>query len=240
MKSRIDFFREMVDDPKTPHGRYFMLLVQSLIIISIAAFTLETVPNRSELYYFSLYCIEVVTITIFTIEYIARIALSTKSVKFIFSFYGLIDLVSILPFYIFLFTGADARGFKVLRMFRLLRLFKLFRYGKSLDRYRKAFALVKRDLIVFGAVAFITLYITGVGIYFCENEAQPEKFSSIFDGIWWAIVTLTTVGFGDSYPITTIGRMFTFFILIIGLAIVSVPTALISSALTEVRKNENK
>ena len=97
--------------------------------------------------------------------------------------------------------------------------------------------LAKNDLAIFGAVAMITIYITGVGIYFCEHQKQPEIFSSIFDGIWRAIVTLTTVGYGDTFPVTTIGKMFTFVILIIGLAIVSVPTALIASALTEARKN---
>jgi len=122
-------------------------------------------------------------------------------------------------------------------MLRLLRLFKLFRYRKSLDKYKKAFMLAKNDLAIFGAVAMITIYITGVGIYFCEHQKQPEIFSSIFDGIWRAIVTLTTVGYGDTFPVTTIGKMFTFVILIIGLAIVSVPTALIASALTEARKN---
>ena len=238
MKNGIDFLREMIDDPKTPHGRYFMFFIQSLIIISIVSFSLETLPNRGEAYYFTLYCIEVITIILFTIEYIARITLNAKPLKFVFSIYGLIDLISILPFYIFLLTGTDARAFKVLRMLRLLRLFKLFRYNKSLDRYKRAFILAKNDLIIFGAVAMMTIYITGVGIYFCENEKQPEQFSSIFDGIWWAIVTLTTVGYGDTYPITTEGRMFTFVILIIGLAIVSVPTALIASALTEARREE--
>jgi voltage-gated potassium channel len=239
MKNRIDFIREMIDDPTTSHGHYFMLFVQSLIIISIISFTLETLPNKSELYYFSLYCIEVSTIILFSIEYVVRIALNKKPLKFVFSIFGLIDLISIFPFYIFLLTGADARAFKVLRILRLLRLFKLFKYNKSLDRYKRAFTLAKNDLIIFGAVALMTIYITGVGIYFCENEKQPEQFSSIFDGIWWAIVTLTTVGYGDTYPITTQGKMFTFVILIIGLAIVSVPTALIASALTEARNEED-
>ncbi len=124
-------------------------------------------------------------------------------------------------------------------MLRLLRLFKLFRYNKSLDRFKRAFELAKNDLIIFSAVAMMTIYMSGVGIYIFENEKQPEQFSSILDGIWWAIVTLTTVGYGDTYPITAAGKMFTFIILIIGLAIVSIPTALIASALTEARNEEN-
>ncbi len=239
MNSKLVFLREMIDDPKTIHGRYFMLFVQSLIVVSIVAFTMETLPNQSEQYYEYLYWVEVGTIAIFTIEYVSRLLLSDKRMSFVFSIYGLIDLISILPFYLFLLTGTDARAFKVLRMLRLLRLFKLFRYNKSLDRYRRAFIIAKNDLVIFGAVAMMTIYITGVGIYFCETEKNSENFSSIFDGIWWAIVTLTTVGYGDTYPITPVGKMFTFFILIIGLAIVSIPTALIASALTEARNNED-
>ncbi len=238
MKSRIEFFREMLNGPKTAHGRYFMFFIQSLIIVSIMSFTLGTLPNQSKQYYFSLLCIEAITISIFSVEYVARLLLNNNRLTFIFSFYGVIDLVSILPFYVFIITGTDARVFKVLRILRLLRLFKLFRYSESLNKYKKAFMLVKNDLVIFGAVAMMTIYITGVGIYFCENQKQPENFSSIFDGIWWAIVTLTTVGYGDIFPVTTIGKMFTFVILIIGLAIVSVPTALIASALTEARNNE--
>lgn len=138
-----------------------------------------------------------------------------------------------------MFYDFDARALKSFRIFRLLRLFKLFRHSSSIYRFIKAFKIIKHDLTVFGVAALMMIYISGAGIHYFENEVQPKLFASIFDGIWWGVVTLTTVGYGDAYPVTIGGKLFTFLILIIGLAIVAVPTGLIASALTEVREEEN-
>jgi voltage-gated potassium channel len=92
--------------------------------------------------------------------------------------------------------------------------------------------LPKKRFYCFFFITLILIYLSGVGIYYFEHEAQPEQFSSIFDSLWWAIITLTTVGYGDVYPITTGGRLFTFFILMIGLGVVAIPTGILSSALT--------
>lgn len=91
----------------------------------------------------------------------------------------------------------------------------------------------KEQIILFMVITLILIYFSAVGIYYFENEAQPEHFSSVFESLWWSIVTLTTVGYGDVYPITVGGRIFTFFILLIGLGIVAIPTGIISSALTK-------
>jgi voltage-gated potassium channel len=91
---------------------------------------------------------------------------------------------------------------------------------------------------MFGAVALVLIYLSAVGIYYFENSAQPEQFSSIFSSLWWSVVTLTTVGYGDVYPITVGGRIFTFVILMIGLGIIAIPSGMISSALTEARRLE--
>lgn len=238
MKISVDYLRQLVDDPSTTHGKRFMLAVQFLIILSLVSFTLETLSGNSELFKFFLQCIEVTTIVLFTFEYLLRVFVSKKSLNFIFSIWGIIDLLSILPFYLLLFFGFDSRAFKTLRLLRLLRLFKLFRYNDSIHRFKRAFEIAKDDLVLFGAAALIMIYISGVGVYFFEKDAQPEKFSSILDGVWWGVVTLTTVGYGDSYPITAWGRVFTFLIIIIGLAIVSIPTGVFSSALTKARQEE--
>jgi voltage-gated potassium channel len=95
-------------------------------------------------------------------------------------------------------------------------------------------------LALFGAVALIVLYLAGVGIYQFEHDAQPEVFSSVFHCLWWATTTLTTVGYGDAFPITAGGRIFTFFVLVVGLAIVAVPTGLMASALTQARDDEKE
>ncbi|HJP39115.1 MAG TPA: ion transporter, partial [Gammaproteobacteria bacterium] len=129
------------------------------------------------------------------------------------------------------------RAFRLLRVFRLL---KLQRYSKALDRFGKALVIAKEEVIIFLFATFLLLYLSAVGIYYFENAAQPEAFKSIFHSLWWAVTTLTTVGYGDVYPITAGGRIFTFFILMLGLGIVAVPAGLVASSLSEVRENEEK
>jgi voltage-gated potassium channel len=111
-------------------------------------------------------------------------------------------------------------------------LFKLVRYNRAIKHFARAISIAKEEILLFFFVTLILIYLSGVGIYYFENEAQPEHFSSIFDSLWWAIITLTTVGYGDVYPITIGGRVFTFFILMIGLGVVAIPTGILSSALT--------
>lgn len=109
-----------------------------------------------------------------------------------------------------------------------------------MKRYNRAFNIAKEELIVFGAAALIIFYLASVGIYFFENEAQPQNYGSVFSSMWWAVATLTTVGYGDVYPITAGGRIFTFFVLITGLGVVAVPTGLIASALSQARDEEKE
>ena len=124
-------------------------------------------------------------------------------------------------------------------MLRLFRAFKLIRYSKAIQRFRRAFTIAKEEMVLFLFIACLLLFFTSVGIYYFENAAQPEKFKSIFHSLWWAVATLTTVGYGDVYPITTGGKIFTFFVLMIGLGIVAVPAGLIASALSKARMEEN-
>ena len=153
-----------------------------------------------------------------------------------FSFYGLVDLAAILPFYIA--SGLDLRAVRVFRLLRLVRILKLLKYSKAIDRFHRALVIAKEELILFGFVAAIMLYLSAVGIYYFENSAQPDQFKSVFHSLWWAVTTLTTVGYGDMYPITAGGKLFTFVVLMIGLGIVAVPTGLIASALSQVRDED--
>ena len=175
---------------------------------------------------------------IFTVEYILRLMVADKKLKFIFSFYGLIDLAAILPFYIA--TGIDLRLIRALRLLRLFRAFKLLRYSKAITRFHKAMILVREELIMFIALTMILIFLAGAGIYYFEHPAQPEVYKSLFDSLWWAVASLTTVGYGDIYPITVGGKIFTFFVLMIGLGIVSVPTGLVASALSKARDIESE
>lgn len=101
-------------------------------------------------------------------------------------------------------------------------------------------SLAKEELILFFAATAMILYLSAVGIYFCENAAQPEAFGSVFHSLWWAVATLTTVGYGDVYPVTTAGRLFTFLVLLVGLGVVAVPAGLLSSALSKARELETE
>jgi voltage-gated potassium channel len=109
----------------------------------------------------------------------------------------------------------------------------LARYSSALRRFGRAFIDAKEELVVFTAFTLIILWLAAVGIYYCENAAQPELFSSVFHSLWWAVATLTTVGYGDIYPITVGGRLFTFLILMLGLSVVAVPAGILSSALSQ-------
>ena len=213
------------------------LFIQALILFSLLTFSLETLPNLSEKERHWLYISEIVTIGIFTIEYLTRLILSKRKLSYIFSFFGIIDLIAFLPFYIGL--GIDLRSLRAVRFVRLLRLFKMARYSKALQRFHRAFVISKEEIILFFFSACIMLYLAGVGIYYCEHEAQPKVFASVFDGLWWAVATLTTVGYGDCYPVTAGGKIFTFFILLIGLGIISVPTGMVASALSKARAMED-
>ncbi len=146
---------------------------------------------------------------------------------------GLIDLIAILPSLLML--GADLRALRSFRLLRLFRLFKLARYSRAADRLLAAFHAVRSELVLFFFLSLIIICICAVVIYLFEHEVQPEAFASIPHSFWWAVTTLTTVGYGDVYPVTVGGRIFTFVVLIIGLGTVAVPTGLIATALSATR-----
>jgi voltage-gated potassium channel len=236
MKQRIKNIVEINDNNKS---RYFSFFIQALILISIITFSYETVPDLKPETRTILKYIEVFSVIVFTVEYVLRVYVADSKPKFIFSFFGVIDFLAIIPFY--LSFGVDLRSLRALRFIRIFRVLKLARYNKALKHFTMAIKIAKEEIFLFLFVTLILIYFSAVGIYYFENEAQPEHFSSIFDSLWWSIITLTTVGYGDVYPITVGGRVFTFFMLMIGLGIVAIPTGIISSALTKsVEKKEEE
>ena len=228
--------KSIVEKNDTLVGRIFDLSLQSLILISIVTFSIETLPNLKQSTLKLLNITEAVIVSIFTIEYLLRLYVADKKLSYIFSFYGLIDLIAIIPFYIS--AGIDLRSLRVFRLFRLAQSFKLIRYSKAMRRFTQAFMMAKEEFILFGILTLMLLYLSAVGIYYFEHTAQPEAFKSIFHSLWWGVTTLTTVGYGDVYPVTLGGRIFTFFILIIGLGIVAIPAGIIASSLSQTRKSK--
>jgi voltage-gated potassium channel len=189
-----------------------------------------TLPNLSIRTQEIINGLEKFCVTVFTVEYLLRLFASESRLKFFFSFFGLIDLIAILPFYLTL--GMDLKSLRAIRLFRILRLFKFLRYGNTMEKIKKSFNSIKRELFLFTLATLMLLYFSSIGIYYFENEAQPEVFASIFDAMWWSVATLTTVGYGDVYPITNGGKIFASVIVFIGLGLVAIPTGLIASSLT--------
>ena len=234
MKKKI---RAIVEDNTTKKGKYFDYFIQLIIVLSLISFSLETLPNISKEFRLVLEKFEFVSIVIFSIEYVLRVLVTKKPLRYIFSFYGIIDVLAILPFYLNRFL--DLRFLRAFRVFRIFRALKLIRYNKALNRFNVAFKIVKEELVLFFIVILIMLFIVSAGIYSFENEAQPEIFKSVFHSGWWSIVTLTTVGYGDVYPITLGGKVFTFFVLMIGIGVVAVPAGLVGTALSKARELED-
>lgn len=230
--------REIIDNNTTKKGRIFDFVIEFLIFASLIAYAIETLPDNSPRTQLILHWIETVSVILFTIEYILRIYVAKKPFKYLFSFYGIIDFLAILPF--FLSAGYDLRSLRAFRIFRIFRAFKLIRYNKALNRFNIVAKLIKEEVILFLIVTGIFLFLASAGIYYFENAAQPEAFASIFHSGWWAIVTLTTVGYGDVYPITMGGKFFTFFILMLGVGIVTITAGLVASALTKARQMEEE
>ena len=232
----MDKFRSIINGSDTFAGRLFDWVVLVLIVLAVIEFSVETLPDLSQQTRVRLGQFELVITVLFTAEYLLRVFAAEKKLTYIFSFYGLIDILAILPFY--LSMGIDLRSVRAFRLFRLIRLFKLTRYSEAVDRFRRALAIAREEIILFVIVAVILIYLSAVGIYYFEHEVQPQKFASIFHSLWWATTSLTTVGYGDAFPITIGGKIFTFFVLMMGLGIIAVPPGLIATALAEARLDE--
>jgi len=223
--------KSLIENTDTRAGRAFDLSIQGLILVSLVSFSIETLPNLNATVRFWLYVIEVVIVAIFTIEYGLRLLVADNRLRFMFSFYGLVDLIAILPFYIS--TGIDLRAVRIFRLLRMFRVFKFLRYTEAIQRFKEAFIDIKAELTIYAIATALTVYVSAVGIYYFENAKQPEAFASIFHALWWAVVTLTTVGYGDVYPVTVGGKIFTTIILVLGLGIVAVPTGLLAASLAK-------
>ncbi len=230
--------KEIVEYNNSKGSKYFNMFIEVLIIISIISFCIRTIPDLPGKIQNILDVQETIVVIIFTVEYLLRILVADNKLKYIFSFSGIIDLLAILPYYIT--AGIDLRALRMFRLFRILRVMKLFRYARAISRFKEAIGMIKEELVIFFIATCFILFLASVGIYYFENPVQPQAFKSVFHSMWWAVITLTTVGYGDVYPVTAGGRIFTFFVLMIGLGIVAVPTGLLTSAFQKAAEKENE
>ena len=210
-----------------------------LITANIIAMIAESHVSVRAIYFKAFYVFEAISISNFSIEYIYRVIYAYKKSKmkgaigYITSAFGIIDLISIIPFFLSQFTKIDGRFLRILRLFRLTRIFKLGRDSASLKLFVKALSAVKSELKFTLFLSVLTILFSASAIYYLENTAQPEKFSSISESIWWATVSLATVGYGDVYPITVGGKIFASIISLVGIGVVAIPTGVISASFVE-------
>ena len=210
-----------------------------MIFLNVTAMIFESHESVRKLYGDFFHFFELTSIAIFSFEYIYRISHSfinngsKGAISYVFSFFGLIDLISILPFYLNQFVSLDGRFLRILRLFRLTRIFKFGRDSNSLKLFTKALISVKEQLLFTLFLSALTILFSASAIYYLENDAQPDKFSSITESIWWATISLATVGYGDVYPITVGGKIFATIISLVGIGVVAIPTGVISASFVE-------
>ena len=213
---------EIIYEADTPAGKWFD--------ISVLFVMLESVKGLPALWYDFFVRAEWVITILFTIEYILRIITINKPRHYIFSFFGLVDLVAIFPLYLSLFiSGSGALAtLRALRLLRVFRILKITRYIKEGHRLKEALKLSKPKILVFLFAVLIVSMIAGTLMYLIEGD--ESGFTSIPKGIYWSIVTLTTVGFGDIAPVTPLGQFIASIIMIMGYGIIAVPTGIVSVA----------
>ena len=192
---------------------------------------------------------EVVVVAIFTVEYLLRIWTADllykdktpfkARLKYVVSAMAIVDLVAILPFYLPMFLPTSVLGMRALRLVRLFRILKLNRYSDAMASVGLVIKEKQRELCGSFFVVSLLMVISSLLMYAIEHDAQPQVFKNAFSGLWWAVATLTTVGYGDIYPVTVIGRILGAFIALLGVAAVAIPTGIISSGLIESLSSEH-
>ncbi len=231
---------EIIFGYETFNGKLFDIILLVTIILSVFAVMLESVGDISGQYGAPLRDIEWVFTILFTIEYLGRIISSPRPLKYIFSFMGMVDFLSIIPTYFSLFIEG-AQLLLIIRFIRLVRVFrilKLSRYMRGARVLRQALSDSRHKIIVFFGSILIIVVIVGTLMYIIEHG--QSGFDSIPRSIYWAIVTITTVGYGDITPTTVLGQTIASFLMIIGYAIIAVPTGIVTSEMVKARNDEKQ
>ncbi len=228
-------------DGKNILSTIFDWIIMSFVILSVSSIIVESFEISNATTRKILSIVEHASITVFTVEYLLRVitvdfrypgkSFGRAFVKFFFSPMAVIDLLAILPFYMPRFTTLDLR---FLRAVRLLRIFKFSRYNNSLTVVAQVFVRKKNELLITTFTTFVLLLISSVLMYYVEAKAQPDAFPNILASLWWGIITLTTVGYGDVYPVTVLGKFIGGIISFLGIGIVALPTGILSSGFMEI------
>ena len=234
----------LLEQPEPPSrtARVIRLAIMALILTNVVAVLVETCPglHQRHLAWFSRF--EAFSVAVFTIEYLLRLGCCVEvprfarpggRLRFALTPLALIDLVAILPALIPMAVTLDLRTLRLVRMVRLFRLLKLSRYSRALRSLWAALSDKREEVLVIAFVLVVLVVIASSLMYFVENEAQPDKFSSIPAAMWWSVMTMTTVGYGDVYPVTALGKLLAALISVFGVGLFAMPAAIWGAAFIE-------
>ncbi|NPA68505.1 MAG: ion transporter [Chlorobi bacterium] len=237
LKSRL---YEIVFEADTRAGKAFDIILLILILLSAFIVMAESIEDVSVKYHRILRASEWAVTILFTFEYFLRIRLVEKKTSYIFSFYGIIDFLSVIPTYLGFFIFGESAGLSIIRLMRLLRIFRIFKLSPYVSESRilvKAMLASRHKIGVFFFFVIMIVVILGTVMYIVEGK--DSGFTSIPQGIYWAVVTLTTVGYGDIAPVTVLGKSIAGFVMILGYAIIAVPTGIVTSEMSGHNKTKS-
>jgi voltage-gated potassium channel len=225
-----------------PWAGVFNIGLTILIVLNVLALMLETMPSLDHTWHLFFRAFEVFSVTLFITEYLLRLWVANLNpryqhpvggrIRYLFSPLALVDLLAFLPS-LLLMSGLDLRFLRMLRLFRVLRLLHIPRFNQAMYSIWEAARSKRAEFLIAGTIMFVLLILCSSLAYFAEHEAQPQAFSSIPAALWWGIMTMTTVGYGDVYPITTLGKIIAAFFAALGIGFFALPSAILASALIE-------
>lgn len=234
---------------KRPIARAVNASIVVLILLNVVAIILDTVQGLRIAYGPWLDAFEILSVAVFTVEYLARLWVVPEDPMFRGPVRGrlrwmgtplaIVDLLAVLPFYLPMVVGLDLRFLRVLRLFRLVRVLKLARYSKAIQSMGRVFRAKRQQLVMTLFLVGVLLVLSSSLMYLAEHEAQPEAFSSIPRTLWWAVITLTTVGYGDAVPITPLGRALGAVIALLGIGMIALPAGILGSGFVDELQREH-
>lgn len=226
------------------------IFIAVLILLNVTAVMLDSVRSIQTQWGRFLYSFEVFSVMVFTLEYFIRLWFAplqkeyrgpvSGRIRYLFSFYALVDLIAILPFYLPLLIPMDLRFLRIIRLIRIFRILKLGHYSKSHATLREVFNKKKYELLVSVYITLIVLVVSSCLMYLFENQAQPDVFTSIPETMWWCVRTLTTISHGDAFPVTLMGKILTCLIAFMGIGLFALPAGILASGFMEAVREKHR